>query len=74
MQITKELDLQNFEFWSGAKDHKFTNNELVELEPILNDMFQDGTSETTINDVFWFEQETLCEWLDIDFENDYLER
>ena len=74
MRYTKELDLINFEFWSGAKQHEFTYNELKELEYILEDLYHETPpSETEINDLFWFEEETLCEWLNLDY-NKYLNR
>ena len=74
MRITKELNLTDFNFWSGAKDHNFTYNELKELEYIIEDLyFENLPSETDINDLFWFEEETLCEWLNIDY-NKYLNR
>lgn len=74
MKITTELNLTNFNFWSGAKDHNFTYNELRELEYILEDIFHEKTpTETEINDLFWFEDETLCEWLTLDY-NEYLNR
>ncbi len=74
MRITSELNLTDFEFWSGAKDHEFTYNELKELESQLEEFYPEGCSETTINDLFWFEEEFLCECLGINFENDYQER
>lgn len=74
MKITRELDLTNFEFWSGAKDHEFTHSELKDLEFMLEDIFPEGATETQINDLFWFEEEFLCEMLNIDFEEDYLNR
>ena len=73
MRITKELNLTNFEFWSGAENHSFTYNELKDLEFHLEDLYPEGCSETTINDLFWFEKEFLCECLGIDFD-EYLER
>lgn len=74
MKITSELNLTTFEFWSGAKDHKFTYNELQEIESQLEDIYPDGMTETEVNDLFWFEDETLCEWIGLDYENGYLER
>ena len=74
MKITSELNLTNFEFWSGAKDHKFTYNELKEIESQLEDLYPDGMTETQVNDLFWFENETLCDWIGLDYEADYLER
>lgn len=69
MKIYKEELLANFEFWSGAKD---TAERIWEekgsagfdtIEDILEDMYPEGMDETEINDLFWFEPETIYEWL-----------
>ena len=74
MNYTKELNLVNFDFWSGAKQHEFTYNELKQLEYILEDLYHEKPpTETDINDLFWFEEEILCEWLNLDY-NQYLNR
>ena len=73
MRITKELNLTNFEFWSGAENHKFSYNELKDLEFHFDELYSDGMEETQINDIFWFEEEFLCGLLGIDFD-EYLER
>lgn len=74
MNYTKELNLVNFDFWSGAKQHEFTYNELKQLEYILEDLYHEKLpTETDINDLFWFEEEILCEWLNLDY-NQYLNR
>ncbi len=73
MTITKELDLTDFNFWSGAKDHSFTYNELKDIEDQLEEIYPDGMTETDVNDLFLFEDESLCEWLGLDYE-EYLER
>jgi len=74
MKITNELNLTNFEFWSGAKDNYFTYSELIELESALEEFYPEGTTETKINDLFWFEEEFLCECIGIDYKEDYLMR
>ena len=73
MKITSELNLTSFDFWAGAKQHSFSYNELKELENTFEDLYPEGTSETTINDLFWFEEEYLCECIGLDFE-EYSER
>ena len=72
MKIYKEESLRNFEFWSSAKENakEFTDKQLGQIETILEDMYPDGMDETEINDLFWFEPETLREWLGIDEEKD----
>ena len=72
--INNNTSLVNFEFWSGAKDHSFTSSELNNLESVLEDLYPDGMEETQINDLFWFEDEFLCECIGINYDNDYLER
>lgn len=73
MTIIKELSLVDFDFWSGAKDHYFTCTELKELEYHLYEVLNDPT-ETDINDLFWFEEQFLCDMIGVDFEEDYLNR
>ena len=69
MIYTKDLDLVNFRFWSGAEQHEFTYSELKEIEFCLEDLYhQNPPTETEINDLFWFEEEFLCESIGLDFE------
>ena len=65
MKIYTEESLRNFEFWSGAKDtvKYLTDDELDAIEDILTDIYPDGMSETQINDIFWFEDDAIAEWL-----------
>lgn len=72
MKIYSEKSLRNFEFWNGAKENakEFTDEQLDQIETILEDMYPDGMDETQINDLFWFEPETLREWLGIEEEEE----
>jgi len=65
MRITKDESLSNFEFWSGAKDtvKYLTNDELETIESILEDLHPEGMSEGEINDIFWFEEDIIADWL-----------
>ena len=65
MKIYTEISLNNFEFWSGAKDtvKYLTSEELDQIETILEEIYPDGVDETTINDIFWFEDDAIAEWL-----------
>ena len=71
--INNNASLTNFDFWAGAKDHDFTYTELKEIEYILDDLYPDGMTETQINDLFWFEEEFLCESIGVNYD-EYLER
>ena len=55
--------MNRFEFWGGDIAHKnrFSHDELEALEAAFEDCYPEGVDET------------LCEWLDIDFE-EWVER
>ena len=67
MKVTTEQSLSNFNFWSGAKDNasELTDSQLDTIECILEDIYPDGMNETSVNDLFWFDFETVKEWLGI---------
>lgn len=69
MQYTKQEQLSNFTFWGGAKQHEFTYSELEFLEDCISDLYPTTQpTATDINDLFWFEEEFLCECIGLDFE------
>ena len=72
MKIYSEKSLRNFEFWSGAKENanELTGAQLDEVETILEDLYPEGMDETQINDLFWFDFDTVKEWLGITDEED----
>lgn len=75
MKIYKEISLADFEAWSGAVDTMETLQKLEDetgenvfdtLEDCLEDCIDDmgeGVDETTINDILWFETDTIAVWL-----------
>lgn len=65
MKITSEIDLRYFEGWSGAVDtlNTLTDEQKSELETILEDLYPDGMDETSLNDLLWFENDAIAEWL-----------
>lgn len=67
MKIVSEMSLKDFQFWSGAKDTaaELTVEQLDQVETILEDLYPDGMTDTQINDIFWFERQTIHEWLGI---------
>lgn len=68
MKVYSEINLRDFEFWSGAKSNAetLTDEQLDMVESILEDSFPDGMDETQINDIFWFDFDTIREWLGIE--------
>lgn len=65
MKICTEQSLIHFDFWAGAKDtvKYLTDEELNTIEAILEDIYPEGIDETTLNDIFWFEDDAIAEWL-----------
>jgi hypothetical protein len=65
MRIYQE-GIEHYTPWSGAVD---TCNAIIEygkvdeLETMLEELYPDGMSDTELNDLLWFEQETVCEWI-----------
>lgn len=75
MKVTTEKSLSNFNFWSGAKDNasELTDSQLDTIESILEDIYPDGMGETALNDLFWFDFDTVKEWLGITEEEEEIE-
>ena len=68
MKTYNDINLSSFDFWSGAKDNaaKLTSNQLDEVELNLEELYPDGLSETQLNDIFWFEFDTVLEWIGLE--------
>ena len=65
MEITSEISLRNFEGWSGAVDtlNTLTDEQKDNLEAILEELHPDGMDEGNLNDLLWFENDLIAEWL-----------
>ena len=68
MTITYELDLNSFQAWSGANEtleRIQREGKCAELENVLEELYPDGMTETQLNDLLWFDSESVYEWLGI---------
>lgn len=65
MKIYSETTLREFSFWAGAVDTAkyLSTTQLDTVENILEDVYSDGVSDTEINDLFWFDEDLIAEWL-----------
>ena len=65
MKIWTEDSIRNFEFWSGARDtvEDLTYDDFDILEPMIEEMFMGEVEDVDLNDFFWFERDTIAEWL-----------
>lgn len=69
MKITKEVNSWNdFDFWSGAEDtvKYLTCDEIETIFAQLEEIYPEGMTDTELNDIFWFETETIAQMLGYD--------
>lgn len=74
MKVISEISLRDFEFWSGGKDRadNCSAEELDSIEGFLEEIEpEDGWTDTAINDMFWFEFDTLAQHLGYKDEEDF---
>ena len=74
MKVYSEISLRDFEFWQGAKENAalLTGEQFDAIESFLEEQ---GTefSEVEINDLFWFDFETVLSWLGFNSEEELIE-
>ena len=66
LTITKTMDIYDYEPWSGAVytyERIAREGKLDELDGALEEVYPEGIDETELNDLLWFEPETVYEWL-----------
>lgn len=66
MKVFKEVESYNdFDFWAGARDtvKYLTSDEVEQIFSMLEEIYPEGMTETEVNDFFWFEDDTIAEWL-----------
>lgn len=73
MIIKTDIYLSEFDAWSGAVytlDRIKEEGKCDQLEAILEELYPEGMTDTELNDLLWFEPETIYEWLDIKDEDE----
>ena len=75
MKVISEIDLSQFDFWSGGATNaaELTNEQLDQVGYILEDIYPDGMTDTQINDLFWFDFDTVKEWVGLTIDKDKIE-
>lgn len=66
MKYFVEESLSNFNFWSGGKDRAelLTDEQLDAVEQMMEEIEPaEGWTDTAINDFFWFDFDTIAQWL-----------
>lgn len=73
MKIITDSHVRNFTPWSGAKD-TFERIEEADkmdaLEDTLNELYPDGMTDTELNDLLWFDENSVYEWLGMPTEDE----
>ena len=63
--------LVNFDAWSGATDTQdriINEGKAEQFDNLIEELYPDGLTETTLNDLLWFEDEWIFEMLGIETE------
>lgn len=68
MKIVSEKELRSFDFWSGAKETaiELRGHELDSIESQLEELYPDGIDDVELNDMFWFDRDTIATMLGYD--------
>lgn len=68
MKIYTEIDLEDFEFWGGAKElsSMLDSSDFDVIERELNIESPDGLDEVELNDIFSYEKEHIANLLGYD--------
>ena len=73
MKIVQEISISDFNAWSGAvstKDRIIDEGKESEFDAIIEELYPDGLTDTDLNDLLWFEPETVFGWLGISDEDE----
>ena len=68
MKIVKEISIEDFEGWSGANDTIEViekAGKVDEFDNLIEELYPDGLSETSLNDLLRFDYEWIYEPLEI---------
>jgi hypothetical protein len=76
MKVYREISLSEFDFWAGAQDRVkyLSREELDQIEEILEELYPEGLEDVMINDLFWFEDNLIAEWLGYESFEEIMER
>ena len=73
MKVITETNLRGFNAWSGPVD---TKNLIIslgleeEFEMLIDELYEEGLTDTQLNDLLWFESDWILENLGVEVEED----
>ena len=71
--FNENTTLSNFNAWSGAietKDRIIEEGKADNFDQLIEELYPDGLSETSLNDILWFDEEWIFEMLGISDEEE----
>lgn len=71
--FNENTTLSNFNAWSGAvetKERIIEEGKADNFDQLIEELYPDGLSETSLNDILWFEEEWIFEMLRISDEEE----
>lgn len=75
MKVIKEVySFGDFDFWSGAENTAQVLDDNDDFETVmdeLEELYPEGVTETTLNDMFWFESDFIASLLGYDSWEEY---
>ena len=72
MKVYEELNLKDFNAWSGAtttKERIINEGKEEEFEELIEEMYPNGLSATELNDILWFDDDWIYSCLGIQLED-----
>lgn len=69
--IIENLNISDFEAWSGAISTKQTiidNNKENDFDNLIEELYPDGLTDTHLNDLLWHDSDWVLEQLGIEVE------
>ena len=73
MKVVSELELVNFDAWSGAVETKqriIEEGKSEEFDALIEELYPDGLTDTQLNDILWFDGDWVFETLGIQDEEE----
>lgn len=71
--INDNLNLRNFDAWSGAVNTKETiinEGKAEDFNNLIEELYPEGLTDTSLNDLLWFEEDWIFEMLGIEEEEE----
>lgn len=71
--FNENTTLSNFNAWSGAietKERIIEEGKEDNFDQLIEELYPDGLSETSLNDILWFDEEWIFEMLGISDEEE----